>query len=397
MGAFLDQKGFMHIAFFGGDEQGANIYYSKAPAASADRASSWSAPASIGPNAITPSMAALAGDDKGNLVIVYSGNQEGNGLYVVSSIDMGETWSDPTPIFLTYDNELVPFGLKMYMGQSGILHAAWCVVNQAGHGVSAYYAKLEMDQKKWSDPIELMSATGFGIGTPNVIEYKGDVIVTYYNFDMNNATWWHRSTDGGQTWSEPLRTAPRHIGSNGATSLIIDSNNVLHMLFGQRIDDLSHGMWHSVWKGGGWSEAESIVSGPLVQGRYVGDNEAFDPTGAQAVISQGNTLLVTWYTDPGQGKNGVWYSYIKLDAPELPLIPLPNLLVSPTATPIQAISSPLTPTPLPTKSISTKYQSDSSAVIAGNPMTPLIMGIIPVVVLISVIIVTYQLYQHNRH
>jgi hypothetical protein len=42
------------------------------------------------------------------------------------------------------------------------------------------------------------------------------------------------------------------------------------------------------------------------------------------VVSQGNTILVTWRTDLLSKGNGVWYSYKQVDTPELPVIELPS-------------------------------------------------------------------------
>ena len=55
----------------------------------------------------------------------------------------------------------------------------------------------------------------------------------------------------------------------------------------------------------------------------VGSN-GFGPRSARAVVSNGNVILVTWGTDGFQGTNGAWYSYKKIDAPELPTELLPS-------------------------------------------------------------------------
>ena len=105
---FLDKDGIMHVAFFSGDETEANIYYAQAASEEAHNSNAWSDPDLIGRNALTPENGAMAGDDKGNLVIVYNGNQLGNGFYAVYSSDRGETWSEPEPIFLLIKTILHP-------------------------------------------------------------------------------------------------------------------------------------------------------------------------------------------------------------------------------------------------------------------------------------------------
>jgi hypothetical protein len=122
------------------------------------------------------------------------------------------------------------------------------------------------------------------------------------------------SSDNGVTWSPPVRLFSQ-VGSNGPASFVIDGSNNLHMFFGNRDDTLhEHGIWHSIWLGEGWSTPMAVVSGPQVLGGENGE-EGFDPSFVQAVISQGNLLLLTWRQDPMAGPTHIWFSYRYLDVP----------------------------------------------------------------------------------
>jgi hypothetical protein len=394
--AFLDQSGIVHLAF----AMSGKLYYSKSPLIDAGRASAWATPMLVGEQATVPFNAAFVGDDKGNLIIIYAGNRDGNGIYVVDSADAGKTWSETFPLLLTYDQEFVVSGSKAYLGQSGQLHLVWNTINQLGQGQSVYYAKLNVEQRHWTEPVALdivrEEDNKLGVHFPAVIEYHGDILVT--NYGKDNGHWWRRSNDGGQTWTDPVRVSPRHIGTNGALSFVVDSSNVLHAFFGQRIDDDNHGMWHLVWTGNGWSEPQAVVRGRQVRDLVGG--MGFDPKGANAVISQGNVVLVTWVTDGIAGDNGVWHSYGIVDTPELPVIPLPApLAITSNATPtLITVATPSLPdnNPSPTRSISMNDEDDNHNVIAYSPALPLIIGITPVVLLISAIIIS-QFIKHNRH
>ena len=110
----------MHVAFFGGNEQGADIYYCTAPAMEAGRASAWSPPVLVGEDAGPSSSAALASDGMGNPFIVYSGRREGVGLYAVHSPDGGNTWSKPAIVFLTASDATRPAAICMIVDPEGI-------------------------------------------------------------------------------------------------------------------------------------------------------------------------------------------------------------------------------------------------------------------------------------
>lgn len=118
------------------------------------------------------------------------------------------------------------------------------------------------------------------------------------------------------------------------------------MFFGGRIGNPEiQGMWHSSYEKGRFTKPSAVVSGPLVNDT-VSDN-AFGPQFAMAVAVQGNTLLVTWRQDPGMKGNGVWYSVAQVDAPELPVVPLPTTEVSSIVqtTTAEPTAVPATPTP----------------------------------------------------
>lgn len=312
---YLDGDGFIHLAFWGGDGTGADIYYSSAPLAEVVNARAWSKPIIIGDQAGDPESAVFAKTARGELVVIFHGRQYGNGVYVVSSNDRGNTWSFPTPIFITNDTAPNVFNLKVLESNSGWLHLIWNVFTASGQARAVYYARSP-DGLLWDQPVAFAEAEeGLGPQTPSLIEHDG-VLFAFYNIPVKIIM--QRSFDNGGTWQDPAILFPRHIGVNGSLSPVIDSNNTLHLFFGQRIPGSPdiHGMWHSVWENPRWTEPEALIKGPPITD-LVGLN-SFDPYAARAVAVQGHIILTTWRTDPGLKGNGVWYSYKILDAPDSP-------------------------------------------------------------------------------
>lgn len=379
---YLDSEGVFHTLFFGGDNTGADIYYSKALAAIADDAWSWSAPIIVGENAGDPAGAVFFVDDQETIFVIYNGREFGNGLYVVNSGDGGETWSDPIQIFHTSSDEPNISDLQVVRSRSGRFHVIWNVNNIGGQGRGIFYAGSQ-DGNAWSQPVLLVDAQdGLGTQTPTIIEYS-DRLFALYNI-LGKITM-RRSSDDGQTWDDPSIIFPRHGGVNGSLSLVIDGNNDLHLFFGQRISGSGgpdiHGMWHSRLVNNRWIEPEGITKGPKIHD-LVGDT-SFDPSAARAVVLSGNVLLVTWMSDPGLKGNGVWYSYEKVNAPESPVHALPTptqgaYLESDVDPQVTANSATPTVVHLPP---SQREQTPWSA----NPI--LITGIAPIVALIFFLIV----------
>ncbi len=386
-GAILDESGRMHVTFFAGDDLAADIYYTSAAAEDAGHAGAWSSPRVVGPGAITPTSGALASDGKGLLVIVYSGNLEnllGNALYVVHSTDGGETWSDPKELFVTETRTFWPWGIQMFMDRRERLHFVWSVVGVHGLGVAVLYASMDTRELHWNEPSSMAEAIGQGANTPSIIKYRGELIVIYHN-DFPTTRWMQRSSDGGGTWTEPVRIFEDHVGSNGPASLVIDSGGTLRMFFGNRSGEQIHGMWQSIWEDDQWSSPEAIVSGPTYRDKPGG--EGFDPSYATAVVCQGNVVLVTWRTDEGAGPNGIWYSYATLDAPELPVTPLPSPIPSVTATLSTTAASTK---PSPQTGPANHFADPSEIIPARGPTTPIIAGVVPVVIFLTVVIAAVQ-------
>lgn len=393
MDVFLDHTGMLHLLFASGNEISAHIYYSNAPAAVAGNAWNWRKPDLIGNSAQSPFNAALTGDSYGRLYAIYSGNQDGNGVYALVSEDLGQSWSTPEPIFFSYADDLLPFGTRLFLGESGLLHAVWNVVNTSGHGTSGYYAQLNTTNLLWSSPSELDVAVGLGIRTPSVIEHEKQVLVTYYNGN-ENANWWRLSNDGGRTWSTPMRVSREHVGTNGHVSFVVDGQGALHIFFGQRTHNQTHGMWHSRWRDNNWTAAEPIVSGPMNSM----PGAEFDPTFASAVISQGNTILLTWTTDAQVRVLDVWYSSTVLgDVPALPVVPLPVPTATPLPTtipiPTQALASP---SPTAVAEEEPLAEEPLAEVDSGpSPVDLVILSIAPSALLSMAVFVLYRLHRHT--
>jgi hypothetical protein len=383
---FLDNKGYFHITFVGGNDAGANLYYSKAPAIDAGNATTWNIPVQIGDKALMPKNAVFEADNNMHFAVLYGGNSNGNGIYSIFSSDGGETWTRPSAIFLTQMSGLLTYGLRSYEDENGWMHAVWEVATSDGQGRGIYYSKLKIGTVEWSNPIKLASVdSGYGVLNPTITGNEKELIAVYA--DTPKITF-RESFDNGTTWEKPIVPFVNHIGVNGNISIVKDSNDELHLFFGQRVPGMPdmHGMWHSIWINGSWSEPEAVISGPQVID-HSGDS-AFDLFDARAVLIQGNILLITWRSDPGLNGNGVWFSYEVLNVPQLPVVFLPTMVASPKISllaPTQPVKIDSSSVSGPTGSEPTKNQFDNlqSAPPADYSFsTPIVLAVIPVILLI---------------
>jgi hypothetical protein len=394
-GAFLDEAGYVHLIFWGGDDLGANIYYSKAHVTQVSNAQSWLKPMLVGDTAIAPSEAVLAGDGKGNLYILYSANRDGVGVFAVYSEDGGISWTDPSLVYLTADDVHWPVNFNLHRDGQGNLHFVWTIVGNQGNGELLYYARMDPSNRVWTDPIVVATRDpgDYEVDWGSVISYNDELFLVYQ--DSFPATrWFRRSNDGGNTWSDPVLPFD-YVGEYGFVSMLVDSSNFLHMLLGNRTDSAIHGMWHSVWLGDRWSDLEPVVSGPRITTGPL--HEHFDPNRPYAVMVRGNLIFVTWFTDPGAGRNGIWYSYARINTPELPASPIPTPMIEPTRTPfvMPQIAVPLAdPTEEAFILETGKLPPPSSSLM--NPAFLMLAGVLPSLLLILVVVVIFKIRVQSR-
>lgn len=389
VGVSSDSAGRVHLLV----QKFGSLYYVHNYLALASNAASWPTPVFVAANTQGAGpgyelVSSIATDPTGDeIVVIFSGHQYGSGLYFTSSSNGGITWTEPYPIYLTGDELVLVTDPKLYRGESGITHAVWSTFLDSGAGGPGYYANFNTDSQAWTEPVELDLP---GIRTPSVIETKGEVFVSYHHLNVNG-NWWRKSTDGGKTWSFPEQFSSRHVGTNGNVSFVVDSANVLHAFFGERIDDRNHGVWHLTYTGSTWSGIESVVRGPQKRDRTGGDG--FDPRSARAVIVNGNLVLVSWGTDGFAGPNGAWFSFKQLDAPELPAIPLESPTLVPLTTPTLAITPTLQA--IATSTVDLMALGDTSPQFTQNPQTALLVGVVPALLLLVGLVVLYYIVQNR--
>lgn len=294
------------------------------------------------------------------------------------------------------------------MGQADQVHAVWYVTTNKGVSISVYYARLDLVEGLWNDIVLLEEKSDgegfFGPSFPVIVDTGENVIVMYNsgNPDAGGLVPVGRpvqrasmSSDGGRTWREATTAFPRHLGRSGEHSLVVDSNKVVHALFMQRIenpndgeDRVIDGPWHSALSGDQWSEPDNFST-------------RWSPHDLRAVVVQGNVILLTWRQDPGEGQSGVWYSYLVLDAPELPVAPLPAPQSTPTATPTPTptptpTSAPSTPTPIPLQPLASSSQGPLLAGLTDSPAIPLVLGLAPAILIMGGFIAAHQLFSRRR-
>lgn len=376
----LDQDGRFHLAYFGGTQESGSVYYASSLAADAADASAWSAPIPLVDDAgpLQSAELTLAADQ--SIVLIYSGQHFGGGLYEIHTEVASMKWSEPRLVLRSTNSDNWPDSIQaIYIPEKGI-HVVWHLVNTQGNVEETWYAHLTEELSTWNQ-IQRLSMADSDLefnGYPTIISDDTSLIVVFYD-DFPPTRFLRRSFDGGNSWTLPVRLF-EHRGGYGAAPMVKDSLGNLHMIIGNRLQNPEiHGMWYSRWLDNAWSPLTPIISGPPIGG--------FSPTRPEAVIVQGNVLLAAWSNDVNREfRTGSWYSFRRLDVPETPISSLPKQdqtqLVPPTSEPTPvAVENP----DEPNGNISrlSDLNVESRNFLGANPGLYIFLGVSPVLILIG--------------
>ncbi len=208
--------------------------------------------------------------------------------YVIRSTDGNQTWEDPIRIS---DAPYLQWSVPV-VGSGGVVYVAW---------VSYYFNTIMLDRsfdggQTWNDDIELTSVStaqteingGITVFSYPAMDaditgsqYNGNLYVAYmdwagHDFDI----YFRKSTDQGETWSEPERINDDDLG-NGADQFhpwtYVDENGTITVMFYDRRNDPDNLLYdvyitQSFDGGETWSDNRRVttVSSDPTQGGYKG-------------------------------------------------------------------------------------------------------------------------------
>ena len=207
----------VYITYYGIASGNRDVWFSK----STDGGTTWATPVKVDPSTEDEEAPAIACDSNG-IYVTYRKNTSGNSDILFSkSTDGGATWSAPVKIH------------PPTVGHEH-LHAIACDTN----GIYVTYEKREYGRwdvwfckstdggATWSIPVKVHPPSIFCECGPDIAVDPGSIYIAYRgkttgNFDI----WFTKSTDGGATWSVPIKVDPSTAYEHGA-AIAVDSNGI---------------------------------------------------------------------------------------------------------------------------------------------------------------------------
>ncbi len=192
------------------------------------------------------------------------------------SRDGGETWSSPSPV--NDEGSRVQWSVPC-VGKDGTVYVAW--VDMSSHSIKLDYSvdggETWVEDRFAVDGVAALIYIDDWIGAfsypamdADITDgpYGGNLYMAYMNYGENGSTdiYFIKSSDYGETWSEPVVISGEDIPDNDQFHpwLVVDNIGVIHVIFyDQRngIEDDLVDLYYTYSEDGGetWSEPERIT------------------------------------------------------------------------------------------------------------------------------------------
>jgi len=339
----IDQAGHMHALWSGGPT--GQIFYSRSFARDASGSGGWEAIRTLTAPQSSGGSPALTLGPAGQLDVAYTVPlNEGRGVYFISSLDQGDSWSAPTQVF---DAEQAGWArvqqTTVAVDTTGRVHVAWVqgALPPADTALGVYFAWSDDDGQTWSAP-RVMAEGAAGYPTLVVSGHDEVHLLWVSNLADNPQLWHARLPAGSDTWSEPtlvpgLRSIAPQVGVVG------DAQGGLHLVGVERTVSDSTVLFYLNWDGSRWGGRETIPLGYSVDAL----------SGARAVIRPQGILGVVYrvYTLVSGGGRQYLGGYVERPVADLVYQPAPTFTPPPAAT-LETTPTPgASATPVPTQDL----------------------------------------------
>ncbi|MCP4356686.1 MAG: hypothetical protein GY796_01550 [Chloroflexi bacterium] len=375
-----------------------DIYFSRAVAERAISSTEWLDPQRLpAPHSNSSIWPDIMTDEDGIIYVVYASViNEGRGIYLTTSEDKGETWSEPIFVFDgSQANWQIVGQPQITKTNENDLHLLWTKNTQPSdiETTALVYARSLDKGQTWTESEiategQIIWHNIVGVGERNL--HRAWQLLN----DNQVETWHQQSIDNGITWSMPVRVNT-FTTEVGPTTLVLDRTGEVHIfqLSGNANNQLLLEEW--LWDGNLWQSIEQVTMAEMT---LETDSlaAAAVPDGRLAIIYTG--LVNDLTTDTLQQQ--IYYSARLWENADVSLTPLPTLTATPppTATPLATVEPSPTPESIllpPDPNLSTGLQIgplNTNSQIGG-----LIISVIPAIIIIGIVfIISWRILIRSR-
>jgi hypothetical protein len=262
------------------DVEGGRIYTSHTGADRAPYAEDWLAPQPLPVQREGAASVDFLVEGAGAIYAAFAVPiNEGRGIYLLRSDNLGESWSEPVLVFDAAANQWAMVDRpQLALTKQGHLHLLWTRYALPPHGraQALMYTRSSDGGLNWSEPQVVVQAP---LLWSQITAVAGGRVLRHWQEAAGDRVmlWQEATAHDGLNWS--YTTTAANAAAAGAPTLVEDAAGRLHLVYqdGSRLH-------YRFWNGERWAQAESLVLGRTA----VADVSSL----AAAIISDGNLAVV---------------------------------------------------------------------------------------------------------
>ena len=222
------------------------------------------------------------------------------------SSDWGETWTDPTEIFRTYET-----GRFDMVARADTVHFAWIGRFDDSQRWETYYIKSEDSGETWSDNMALSTLDDKGSLWPSIsVDDEGKLVTCWMDFKyspyfLTGDIFVRYSHDSGDNWTEDDQLTSHH--RVHATRILWEGDSIHVVWEDWRGGQTDIYYMHSTDNGLTWEDEQRVEDDP---------GQSLNPH--LAVVDE--TVYVVWRQDSGLDGRGIYYSRRDDENPQIPTL-----------------------------------------------------------------------------
>ena len=258
----------------------------------------------------------------------------------------------------------------------------------AGWGV--YYVRSTDGGASWSDPMRLdedrPDADGEGAWQASIAALGNDEVHVVWDAHSlagrRRHTW---SRDRGKTWDAAQPIWGTFVSQTGPNPMITDSAGTLRLFSAGTLDwKQRQGVYWSRWTGSEWTNPWPL------------DLSSDGPHRIRLAVADGNTLHVVWQARQAEPRT-IFHAWARTTAPAIAAEAEPASSMPRT----EPLGSPTVPTAHPSQALGPTNTPGAPVQLRqpGNPAHPLfgiLAGVVPALVVIAGGILFHRVWQHRR-
>lgn len=240
------------------NQQTGDLMFTWANSERANNPLEWMQPAILSASSQSTDSPNIFVDASNRIVIAYAiALNEGRGIYVIQSTDLGVTWSTPVRVFdAVAANWQMVDRPTLAVTEDGRMHILFKRYSLLGgeQPIGLYYAQSVDGGATWTPP---ESVSEQSVPWSQLVAFKETLHRFWQEKNKSLITTYHQvSSDGGTTWDAPV-TISNETDLISQPSVSIDWTGELHLLQVTQADPEHHSFQEWQWKNNNWQLLET--------------------------------------------------------------------------------------------------------------------------------------------